>query len=234
MKHILNSVATPRVNGQVERYNRTILASLGAMTHGKNSSTWDTYVPKVQSGINTIIYYPWRRENNPDRALIGVFNGVTRDVDNDPNHVPDEIRAQARELITKDQLQNKNRFDRHRKPARAYSVPRVILLELGGLSSVVQGNPRNWNQSFKVHIESRQSFQMIGSLLLTTPLTRKGKPYENVVSADKIFPWLSFDAPLVKKVIMIMMLQMTIIIKMNLNLNLILIKMNQKYRLPQL
>lgn len=38
-KHILNSVATPRANGQVERYNRTILASLGSMTHGRSSAT---------------------------------------------------------------------------------------------------------------------------------------------------------------------------------------------------
>ncbi|KAJ3645515.1 hypothetical protein Zmor_023165 [Zophobas morio] len=30
IKHVLNATATPRANGQVERYNRTILASLAS------------------------------------------------------------------------------------------------------------------------------------------------------------------------------------------------------------
>ncbi|KAF9421227.1 hypothetical protein HW555_002699 [Spodoptera exigua] len=31
-------------------------------------------------------------------------------------------------------------------------------------------------------------------LIVDTPITRKGRPYENVVSVDKIFPWMNFDA----------------------------------------
>ncbi|KAF9804620.1 hypothetical protein SFRURICE_014528 [Spodoptera frugiperda] len=32
-------------------------------------------------------------------------------------------------------------------------------------------------------------------IIVDTPLTRKGKAYENVVAIDKIYPWMSFDAP---------------------------------------
>lgn len=47
IKHIFNAVATPRANGQVERYNRTILAALGSMSHEKPKGNWDEYLPET-------------------------------------------------------------------------------------------------------------------------------------------------------------------------------------------
>ncbi|CAB3252767.1 unnamed protein product [Arctia plantaginis] len=51
-KHVLNAVATPRANGQVERYNRTILESLTATNHGMDERMWDENVGQVQWGLN--------------------------------------------------------------------------------------------------------------------------------------------------------------------------------------
>lgn len=36
VKHVLNDVATPRANGQVDQFNRTILDALSTKTHGKD------------------------------------------------------------------------------------------------------------------------------------------------------------------------------------------------------
>lgn len=51
IKHVLNATATPRANGQVERYNRTILASLSASTNEEDR--WDEAVAKVRWGLNS-------------------------------------------------------------------------------------------------------------------------------------------------------------------------------------
>ena len=46
-KHVLNAVATPRANGQCERYNRTIVASLAATVAERDHRTWDEFVKQI-------------------------------------------------------------------------------------------------------------------------------------------------------------------------------------------
>ena len=53
VKHILNAVATPRSNGQCERYNKTIVSALSTTVAGKDERDWDKYVKQVQSALNT-------------------------------------------------------------------------------------------------------------------------------------------------------------------------------------
>lgn len=55
VRHILNAVASPRANGQVERYNRTILDSLAAQNHGQDERLWDDRLLQVQWGLNNTI-----------------------------------------------------------------------------------------------------------------------------------------------------------------------------------
>lgn len=69
IRHVLNAVATPRANGQCERYNKTIVSALATTTAGKDSRKWDLEVKKVQSALNTM-------HNNsinmsPVKALLG-------------------------------------------------------------------------------------------------------------------------------------------------------------------
>lgn len=51
VKHVLNATATPRANGQVERYNRSILQSLAACTD--DEERWDMQLSKVKWGLNS-------------------------------------------------------------------------------------------------------------------------------------------------------------------------------------
>ncbi|CAH2103297.1 unnamed protein product [Euphydryas editha] len=55
IKHVLNAVASPRANGQVERYNRTILDCLTAQNLRDNEKEWDNKIGKIQWGLNNTI-----------------------------------------------------------------------------------------------------------------------------------------------------------------------------------
>ncbi|CAH2015134.1 unnamed protein product [Acanthoscelides obtectus] len=50
IKHVLNAVATPRANGQVERLNRTLLNAL--LTSTVEEDLWDRELPNVRFAIN--------------------------------------------------------------------------------------------------------------------------------------------------------------------------------------
>jgi transposase InsO family protein len=47
-----SAVATPRGNGQVERYNRTVLDSLATMGADLDDDCWDENIHNVQLGLN--------------------------------------------------------------------------------------------------------------------------------------------------------------------------------------
>lgn len=143
-KHILNSVATPRANGQVERYNRTILASRGSMTHGKDKNTWDERLPDVQLGINTSIHSVTNKTptellfgRKVDNPCQGVLNNVTEDIGQTNCKTLEELRSEASERIEINQEINKIRFDQSRRKAKVYKegdlvrIARAIVIEPG-------------------------------------------------------------------------------------------------------
>ncbi|KAL0810550.1 hypothetical protein ABMA28_010670 [Loxostege sticticalis] len=55
INHVLNAVASPRSNGQVERYNRTILDSLTAQNLNGDEKDWDDRVGTIQWGLNNTL-----------------------------------------------------------------------------------------------------------------------------------------------------------------------------------
>lgn len=199
IKHIMNSVATPRANGQVERYNRTILSALGAMTHGKTAETWDDYIPDIQIGINTSVHAVTKKTptellfgRTVSHASQGVLNDVALQADNVTGKTLDEIRAEASNLIAKNQEINKIRYDAHRKKVTKYKE--------GDLVRIIKAIPSGTGQSKKLEPKCQGPYKIKKILpndrfvVVDTPLTRKGRPYEGVISIDKMFPWLSYSA----------------------------------------
>lgn len=199
IKHVLNSVATPRANGQVERYNRTILSALSTMSHGKSPDKWDDYVQDVQMGINSTVHEVTkksptellfgRKVTNPSQ---GVFNNVIEDMGGGVLDTSlDEIRSQAKNLIDKDQERSKERFDRRRKKGTLYKEGDLVRV----MKAIVGGT----GQSKKLESKCQGPYRIKKILpnerfvIEDTPLTKKGRRYEGIVSIDKIFPWLSFD-----------------------------------------
>jgi transposase InsO family protein len=51
-KHLLNATGMPRGNGQVERYNRTIIDSPATMGAGVDDDRWDENIINIQLGLN--------------------------------------------------------------------------------------------------------------------------------------------------------------------------------------
>ena len=50
---MLNAIATPRANGQVERQNRTLLNSIE--TSAESEVTWDEKLPEILWGMNQMV-----------------------------------------------------------------------------------------------------------------------------------------------------------------------------------
>lgn len=66
IKHIINAVATPRANGQVERFNGTILDALSTCSHNKDDKPWDDYIYDIQVGINTTVHKTTKKKALPN------------------------------------------------------------------------------------------------------------------------------------------------------------------------
>ncbi|XP_033228968.1 uncharacterized protein K02A2.6-like [Belonocnema kinseyi] len=133
IKNILNAVATPRANGQVERLNFTILNSLATTSAGASKYQWDDYVKKVQSGINCTInrttrkslaqlLYSFKPRSSADAALQGAIQDALDQIN------LKELRREARRVTDEEQARKKFRFYSKRfKPAR-YTVGDIVLV----------------------------------------------------------------------------------------------------------
>ena len=131
VKHILNAVASPRSNGQVERYNRTVLNSLKALNIKHGEKEWDTHLGQIQWGLNNTTQKSTGR--TPSEVLFGVLmnsevnptlNLVTED--NRDNCDLVTIRQEVKDKLDKEQIKQKLTYDRHRKPARVYNEGELV------------------------------------------------------------------------------------------------------------
>ena len=59
MTHHPTAVAMPSENGQVERYNRTILQYLAEMCGSTSVKRWNEHLGKLQVGLNNTINKAW-------------------------------------------------------------------------------------------------------------------------------------------------------------------------------
>jgi hypothetical protein len=126
-----NATATPRANGQAERYNRTILSCLAASTDDERK--WDETLRTIQWGLNTtvnkttgktpyelLLGYQPRQAN--DAFLSTEVCEVTRDDD-----LP-ATRIKIGKRISAKQAQQKTRYDKKRRAAPTYTVGQHVLI----------------------------------------------------------------------------------------------------------
>ncbi|CAH2229081.1 jg21182 [Pararge aegeria aegeria] len=202
IKHVVNAVATPRANGQVERFNRTILNALSTLNHGKDERTWDDNILDIQLGLNTTTHKTTQK--TPSELLFG-FNikcrseGILSAVLNDTVNVSSEeelvcSREEAREKIIEKQTKDQEKYNSHRKAPKQYSE--------GDLVRVERQVPHD-GQSQKLVVKYQGPYRIIKTLpndryvIEDTPLSRKNnRRYEAIVAVDKIQPWLNFSRDL--------------------------------------
>ncbi|KAG6458358.1 hypothetical protein O3G_MSEX010822 [Manduca sexta] len=201
IKHILNAVATPRANGQIERYNRTILDALSTKCHGKGDNIWDEYVGDIQLGMNTTmnkatgkspseLLFGFKVLNSSENMINEVLNEIiTRVTDDDLA----EVRSAAKLRIEKQQQYSKKLFDKRRKNVTSYNIGDLVRVERTIIDKEHIGKSKKLIAKFHgpyciIKILDNDRF-----LIEDTPLSRRGnKKYQNVVSVDKIHPWLSY------------------------------------------
>lgn len=198
IKHIMNAVATPRANGQVERYNRTVLDSLTAINHGRDESLWDEKVLDVQWGLNNTLNKGINK--TPAEVLFGlkltsmsegrVKSSLDSDLESSRGDLV-EIRKEVDEHVTKTQSEQKSRFDKTRCEARKFKEGDLVRVER---SILCPGKSKKLISKCLGPYKITKVFSNDRYMVEDTPITRhKGKAiYRAVHPVDKIFPWLNF------------------------------------------
>lgn len=122
IKHVLNAVATPRANGQCERYNKTIEQALATTMAGRDPRDWDSVVKQVQSALNTThnkginttpmkAFIGCETRSATEAPLLSQIQDVVHQLDFD------ELRNDIKTHINKEQRAQKERYDRTRREA---------------------------------------------------------------------------------------------------------------------
>lgn len=196
IKHILNAVATPRSNGQVERYNKTILAALAPTMAGKHSDAWDTCIKPIQSALNTC--HNKAIGTTPTEALLGYkSNSVTEAwllnvIQNELQRVDlHDLRSQITAHITADQAQQKKRYDEKSREAPTYAVGDLVMVLI--TSEPATGSSRKLFPKFKGPF--RVTKRLLNDRYAVVDL-REGAPKRStptVVAADHIKKWLTIQ-----------------------------------------
>ena len=147
-----NAVAMPRGNGQVERYNRTILNSLATMGADSYDDRWDKNISNLQLGLNGTL----NRAIGvcPSEALMGFRVVSQRLLQPEEPAIVDvtDIRNQITARTIKDQAAQKSRFDRVRTAGQPYQEGDLVLIRL--TSGPATGTSRKllpkWRGPFRV------------------------------------------------------------------------------------
>lgn len=202
IKHVLNAVATPRANGQVERYNRTLVESLTAKCVGSAENKWDDYLPDVQWGLNNTFNKGINR--TPSEALFGIrpsgindsriMSELADDVSNSSDSQNlSEIRDEINTHIKEYQEAQKKAYDEKRCPAPKYNVGDLVRVERQIPAS---GSSKKLVPKFQGPYRIVKVLDYDRYQIEDTPLTRKSnRSYSTIVAVDKIRPLLNFSKP---------------------------------------
>lgn len=194
IKHVLNAVATPRANGQVERLNRTILGALLSST--LKEERWDENVRNVQFGVNNV-----RNKSTgktPSQLLLGFTprggsdSLLTDEIKQIPKVLDNllEIRRQAAENILAAQQKQKFAYDKKRKSPKKYKVGDLVLILKNHSSTGTSRkllSPYEGPMIIKVILPNDR--YLVTDMPGSRRLTRKAT-YEKVIAVDRLRPWI--------------------------------------------
>ncbi|KAI8441761.1 hypothetical protein MSG28_005453 [Choristoneura fumiferana] len=197
-RHIMNAVATPRANGQVERYNRTITEALAAANNDGAENKWDEHVAKVQWSLNNTLNKGIGR--TPAEVLFGIkMTGIAdsrlslslqddvkvQRMDREP------ILQQVSEHIGKQQAYQKHQYDKRRTEAKKYKVGDLVRVQRHHSAT---GQSRKLLPKFQGPYRITKVFDHDRYEVEDTPLTKKRSgTFKSVVAVDKLQPWVIFD-----------------------------------------
>ncbi|KAJ8913777.1 hypothetical protein NQ315_002683 [Exocentrus adspersus] len=194
IKLIFNAVATPRANGQNERFNRTILSALLATTPEENQ--WDEHVSHIQFAINTAVSKATGK--TPFELLYGyqprgeVDPILSQEVEQIPERIEDltKLRNDVAEKIRKDQKAQKKRVDKKRKAAKVYKQGDLVLIEKQEPATSTSRKLLPKYSGPMVIKEVLPNDRYIVTDMDSTYRTRGKAKYQRTVAVDKMKPWI--------------------------------------------
>lgn len=195
IKHILNAVASPRANGQVERYNRTVLGALCSYVDKVGETKWDQELGRVQWGLNNTLNKGTGK--TPSEALFGrnlnyagenAFSEIFHETRSQEPNI-EETRIEITKHIENDQIKQKLRFDKHRKNPRKYNVGDLVKVKKQNNSS--EGQSKKLLPVFSGPYKITKVYDNDRYEVSSIPGSNLGKrKYCNVWAVDQIQPWI--------------------------------------------
>lgn len=197
-KHVRNAVATPRANGQIERYNRTILNSLAAMNHGQDEKDWDLNLGKLQWSLNNTVNKGTGK--SPAEIVFGqktigksegILKGALEQEEQMTNTEREDLRRTVQENIEDNQAKMKKTFDNSRAPPKTFQE--------GDLVMIPNHNPDK-GKSKKLAPKFKGPFK-VSSVLdkdryeVSSIEGLSNRNYRNIFPADQLRPWITVDLP---------------------------------------
>lgn len=197
IKHVKVATASAQANGQAERVNRVLYATLGKLSSPINHADWSHKLSQVEFAINNSKHATTKE--TPCKLLYGVeqrgkivdelseFISEMNHTD-EPVNLP-EIRKAAENEINKKQQYSEERHRRKHKPTKTYQVGEQVVIR--NTDTVIGTNkkliPRYRGPYVvdKILGNDRYVIRDIDGCQLTQ------LPYDGVVEANKIRRWIT-------------------------------------------
>lgn len=192
IKHVLNAVATPRANGQCERFNRTILSSLAAMNGGCEDDKWDVHVKAVQRGLNGTVHRVLG--TTPAEVLFGckprsaAESILLNELQDELDRVDlCDLRQKVQTRVVADQTLQKKRFDAKRSKPVDYQVGDLITVAKTDLPAT--GESKKLLPKFKGPY--RITAKLPNDRYAALKVSERYRKCPIVVCVDKMKPWVT-------------------------------------------
>lgn len=194
IKHVKNAVATPRANGQCERYNLTILDSLRCYSvNDENEENWDTHLKLIQFSINSTINkattktaYEILMGINPKPIADAKILSVIRD--NLAQENLEALRAQVAQNIYAKQQTAKINYDLRRKAPYKFKVNDLVMVRKTDLGS--GSGPKKLMPKFKGPFRVTK---LLDNDRYIVQDFRSPRPSISVIAIDSLKPWITLN-----------------------------------------
>lgn len=187
IKHVLTAVATPRANGQVERFHRTLLDAMRA-SGDDGDIYWDNKLPEIMWGINNTVNASTKY--TPYELMFGHKGNLLKNMEvpsGNENSSVEAKRKKARVNMEKVAKKMKMRYDRGRKAARKYRKGELVLWR-DGRSGDVKGVNRKLMTKFTGPYVVEKVFEGDRYRIRSVKGMRGYKNFRTLVAVDSLRP----------------------------------------------
>lgn len=202
-KHILNAVATPRANGQIERYNRTILNSLASSNYGQDEREWDTKTGKTQWSLNNSInkttgkspaeiVFGHRTIGSEEGIILNELSKISELNSTNVTSPVEEIREEAVNNTKTNQDYMKKLYDSTRAPPKVFCEDDLVMIP--NHHNPTDGKSKKLCPKFRGPLKITKILENDRYEVSSIDGYSKRK-YKSVYPADQLKKWVTFNLP---------------------------------------